>query len=393
MHKKVLLLTSLATALFAFAQPAAAQTDNKPMPRVNPVITSVPSLAITPDARGAAMGHLGVATTADAYAQYWNPAKYPYQAERSGVYFAYVPWLSKITRGVALMNIGGYYRFDTPREQSISASLRYFSTGKITQWDDMLQQVGELSSGELAIDVAYATKLTPTFSVAAAARYIHADPGIKREGVCSGNAFAIDLALYGYKPFLLAGYDTHWTYGVNIKNLGTKIRFGEASRSSFIPTNLGIGTGLDVTFSPLHKVEGAIEINKLLVPTPPSFDMAPSPERDEAFRKYYATSLIAGVFKSFGDAPGGFAEELKEMRYAVGATYSYRQMLFARLGYSYIHPDKGAMQLFTFGGGFRYQAISLDAAYQIATMPNNALDGTFSLSMAIALDQIENLWR
>ncbi len=361
--------------------------------QVNPVITSVPSLAITPDARAAAMGNLGVASSADCYAQYWNPAKYASTMAKSGAYIGYTPWLSKLTDGIALMNIGGFYKLPSGTDQTISASLRYFSTGKMIQWDDMLNKVGQVSASELAFDIAYSRRLSASFSMAAALRYIYADPGIQREGIGKGHAFAMDIAGYMDKPIYLFKQDMRWRAGFNIKNIGTKISFDGGSHKGFIPTNLGLGTGLSMALAPAHALEVNVELNKLLVPTPPMYDPKSSELRDKAFADYYKTSALAGIFKSLGDAPGGFSEEMKEILWNAGMEYAYRQMFFARMGYSYIHPDKGAMQLFGFGAGVRYNGFTVDAAYQIATTPNNALDGTFSITLAVEPEQLKNLWK
>ncbi len=362
-------------------------------PTTAAVVTSVPSLAITPDARGAALGHSGVASSADLFSQYWNPAKYLHTPGRKGFSLGYTPWLNKIADGIALMNVEGYYRFSTTTPQTLSASLHYFTMGKITQWDDRMNQVGQLGANEWALDLAYAQQLTDHYGMSVAARYIHADPGIRREGVGAGSAFAMDVTGFYTRPLNWFKQNWIWNAGFSIKNIGTKISFDGGTHSGFIPANLALGMALKWIAHEEHTLELNLEMNKLLVPTPPIYDATSSAERDKAFADYYKTAAIAGIFKSLADAPGGFKEEWQEIRWSTGLEYSYRNMFYGRAGWSYIHPNKGALLTASIGAGLRYNGLTFDAAYLFATTANNPVDGTMSFSLGVDLEQIHKFFQ
>ena len=350
----------------------------------NPVTAAVPSLQISPDARASGMGDVGVSTTADPYSQYWNPAKFAFIDSKAGLSLGYTPWLSRLVSDIALMHAGGYFRIGNDNTQTIAASLRYFTMGKLTTWDASGRSLGVSHPNEFAIDASYARKLSPNFSLAVALRYIHSDQGSREQGDRPGSAFAADIAGYHQKYITIGGAECLWTKGFNIRNIGTKISFDGGTTSSFIPTNLGLGTGLLYPIDKENMISLNLEANKLLVPTPPTGDA-------EKITDYQKTSAIAGIFKSFGDAPGGFGEELKEIRWSLGAEYNYCDKFFVRAGYSYLHPNKGNLQAFTAGAGFRMSAFRIDASYLISTISDNPLDQTLRFTLAFDMDGIRGL--
>lgn len=354
----------------------------------NPVIAAVPSLQITPDARAAGMGDLGVATTPDPYSQYWNPAKFAYLGSASGLSLGYTPWLSKLVSDIALMHLGGYYKFGADKEQAVGASLRYFTMGKLTTWDASGRSLGESHPNEFALDASYSRKLSQDFSMAVALRYIHSDQGARDQGASAGNAFAADVAGYLHKYVMLGSAESLWTLGFNVRNIGTKISFDSGVTSSFLPTNLSLGTGLLYPLDNYNMLSVNVEANKLLVPTPP-IDRTDLQKLED----YARISSIAGIFKSFGDAPGGFAEELKEIRWSIGAEYNYNDKFFVRAGYSYLHPDKGNLQSFTAGAGFRVKAFRIDASYLMSTIANNPLDQTLRFTLAFDMAGVRELFK
>lgn len=351
----------------------------------SPVLTAVPSLQIAPDARASAMGDQGTSTSPDPYAQYWNPAKFAFIKSSSGLSLGYTPWLSRLVSDIALMHVGGYYKIGGEEgTQTLGASLRYFTLGKLTRWDATGKSLGEAHPNEFAFDVSYARKLSESYSMAVALRYIHSDQGAG-QGQSAGKAFAADIAGYLHKYVPLGGAEALWTLGFNVRNIGTKISFDGGANSSFIPTNLGLGTGLLYPIDETNAISFNVEANKLLVPTPPLAGDA------QKIKSYTSTSSIAGIFKSLGDAPGGFKEELREIRLSLGAEYNYNDKFFVRAGYSYLHPTKGNLQAFTAGAGFRTKAFRIDASYLISTIANNPLDQTLRFTLAFDIESLRTL--
>ncbi|WP_311140373.1 type IX secretion system outer membrane channel protein PorV [Porphyromonas endodontalis] len=362
--------------------------------RFNAVTTSVPSLHISPGARAAGMGDVGVSSTPDVNSQYYNPSKYALLSSKAGVSFTYTPWLAKLVNDIKLMELTGYYKIGSENNQALSASLRFFSLGTIRTFDDLARSLGEAHPNEFALDFGYSLQITSDYSMGVVLRYIRSDQntasstGENR----AGNAFAADIAGYLTKYFVAGDSEPLWTFGFNISNIGTKISYG-GKQSMFIPTNLRVGTGILYPFDDYNALSLNIEANKLLVPTPPIKDPTKPDEYARKIEEYQKTSSIAGIFKSFGDAPGGFKEELQEINLGIGAEYSYNNRFFLRAGYQYQHPNKGNLQYFTAGAGFKMSVFSLDASYLISAVPSNPLDQTLRFSLSFDMDGIRNLLR
>ena len=362
--------------------------------RFNAVTTSVPSLHISPGARAAGMGDVGVSSTPDVNSQYYNPSKYALLSSKAGVSFTYTPWLAKLVNDIKLMELTGYYKIGSENNQALSASLRFFSLGTIRTFDDLARSLGEAHPNEFALDFGYSLQITSDYSMGVVLRYIRSDQntasstGENR----AGNAFAADIAGYLTKYFVAGDSEPLWTFGFNVSNIGTKISYG-GNQSMFIPTNLRIGTGILYPFDDYNALSLNIEANKLLVPTPPIKDPTKPDKYARKIEEYQKTSSIAGIFKSFGDAPGGFKEELQEINLGIGAEYSYNNRFFLRAGYQYQHPNKGNLQYFTAGAGFKMSVFSLDASYLISAVPSNPLDQTLRFSLSFDMDGIRNLLR
>ena len=362
--------------------------------RFNAVTTSVPSLHISPGARAAGMGDVGVSSTPDVNSQYYNPSKYALLSSKAGVSFTYTPWLAKLVNDIKLMELTGYYKIGSENNQALSASLRFFSLGTIRTFDDLARSLGEAHPNEFALDFGYSLQITSDYSMGVVLRYIRSDQntasstGENR----AGNAFAADIAGYLTKYFVAGDSEPLWTFGFNISNIGTKISYG-GNQSMFIPTNLRVGTGILYPFDDYNALSLNIEANKLLVPTPPIKDPTKPDEYARKIEEYQKTSSIAGIFRSFGDAPGGFKEELQEINLGIGAEYSYNNRFFLRAGYQYQHPNKGNLQYFTAGAGFKMSVFSLDASYLISAVPSNPLDQTLRFSLSFDMDGIRNLLR
>lgn len=373
--------------LAAIALPAMAQKENF----FNPVTTSVTSQSIAPDARSAGMGDVGVATDPDVVSQYWNPAKYPFNISRAGVAINYTPWLRQLVSDIDLAYVAGYYRIGD--YSAVSASLRYFSLGEVQMSNDENLTINPY---EMSFDVAYSLMLSENFSLGAAVRWIYSDLTYDfTSDTAPGSAFAADLSCY-YQNYLNIGQrECQLGLGLNISNIGSKISFGGDNNSEFIPTNMRLGASLMVPIDEYNRFTIAADANKLLVPTYPKQNEGESTEayQERVQKDYYDVSSISGIFKSFGDAPGGFKEELQEVQWSVGAEYIYHDKFALRAGYHHESENKGNRKYFTVGAGFKMSVFSLDAGYVIATAKSNPLDQTLRFSLSFDMDGIKDLFR
>ena len=373
--------------LAAIALPAMAQKDKF----FNPVTTSVTSQSIAPDARSAGMGDVGAATDPDVVSQYWNPAKYPFNISRAGVAINYTPWLRQLVSDIDLAYVAGYYRIGD--YSAVSASLRYFSLGEVQMSDNEYLTINPY---EMSFDVAYSLMLSENFSLGAAVRWIYSDLTYDfTSDTAPGSAFAADLSCY-YQNYLNIGQrECQLGLGLNISNIGSKISFGGDNNSEFIPTNMRLGASLMVPIDEYNRFTIAADANKLLVPTYPKQNEGESTEayQERVQKDYYDVSSISGIFKSFGDAPGGFKEELQEIQWSVGAEYIYHDKFALRAGYHHESENKGNRKYFTVGAGFKMSVFSLDAGYVIATAKSNPLDQTLRFSLSFDMDGIKDLFR
>lgn len=374
--------------LTLLALPAAAQKEDF----FNPVNTSVTSQTIAPDARSAGMGDVGVATDPDVVSQYWNPAKYPFTISRAGVALNYTPWLRELVNDMDLAYLAGYYRIGD--YSAVSASLRYFSLGEVflgTSDDAMT-----INPYEMSLDVAYSLMLSETFSIGAAVRWIYSDLTYDyTSDTAPGSAFAADLACYYQNYINLGQRECQLGLGLNISNIGSKISFGGDNNSEFIPTNMRLGASLMIPIDEYNRFTIAADANKLLVPTYPKQEDGESTEdyQERVQKNYYDVSSISGIFKSFGDAPGGLKEELQEVQWSVGGEYVYHDKFALRAGYHHESTNKGNRKYFTVGAGFKMSVFSLDAGYVIATAKSNPLDQTLRFSLSFDMDGLKDLFK
>ena len=365
-----------------------------------PVNTAVPSLSIAPDARGGGMGDNGASTTPDINSQYWNPAKYAFMYSKAGVSLSYTPWLRKLVNDVALANLSGYYKIGDSDLQAVGASLRYFSLGDVPYNPLTGEQTGySVSPYEMAFDVSYSRKLSESFSMAVAMRYIRSDMGTDPadESRVPGNAFAADIAGYLEKYVILGNSECLWSFGFNVSNIGTKISYDGGEHNEFIPTTLRLGTGLLYPIDDYNRIGLYLDLSKYLVPSLPYLQEGYTDEEKAEYDKkkedYNNVSGISGIFKSFGDSPDGFKGELQEVMVSIGAEYSYNEQFFLRGGYFYENANKGNRQYFSVGAGFRMSVFQLDAAYLVSTIQSNPLDQTLRFTLSFDMDGIKNLFR
>lgn len=383
----------LAACLFSGIVLTVSAQDKQNM--FNPVNTSVTSQTIAPDARAAGMGDAGVATDPDVVSQYWNPAKYPFTISRAGISLNYTPWLRQLVSDMDLAYLAGYYRIGD--YSAVSASLRYFSLGEVyTSMGESDDNSMTINPYEMSFDVAYSLMLSEKFSIAAAVRWIYSDLTYDyTEDTSPGSAFAADIAAYYQDYFTIGQRECQIGLGLNISNIGSKISFGGDDNSEFIPTNLRLGAALMVPVDEYNRFTITADANKLLVPTYPKQNEGESTEdyMERVQRDYYDVSSISGIFKSFGDAPGGFKEELQEIYWSVGGEYVYHDQFALRAGYHHESENKGNRKYFTVGAGFKMSVFSLDAAYVIATAKSNPLDQTLRFTLSFDMDGIKDLFR
>ena len=390
MKNKIIL--SALTALVSLPTLAQEKQD-----MFNPEKNSVTSQSIAPDARAGGMGDIGAATDPDVASQYWNPAKYPFTISRAGVALNYTPWLRQLVSDIDLAYLVGYYRIGD--YSAVSGSLRYFSLGEVFYGGS---ETGDsqmtLSPYEMSIDVAYSIMLSEKFSIAAGVRWIYSDLTYDYSDTSSpGSAFAVDLSAY-YQNYVNIGQrECQLGLGLNLSNIGSKINFGGTDRSEFLPANLRLGASLMIPVDEYNRFSISADANKPLVPTYPS-KVDKNGNEVENYeelldKEYYDVSPISGIFKSFHDAPGGFKEELEEIRWSVGAEYVYNDKFSLRAGYHHESENKGNRKYFTVGAGFKMNVFSLDAGYVIATAKSNPLDQTLRFTLSFDMDGLKDLFK
>ena len=349
------------------------------------ITTGVPFLLITPDARSAGMGELGVATSADVYSQQWNPAKYVFAERSQGLGVSYTPYLSKLVDDIFLANIT-YFTKNTERS-AWGASLKYFSLGDI-QFNDLVAntiiQQGIERPNELTLDVSYGLKLNEKFSLAVAGRFIRSDLKLSTDlDATPANTLGVDIAgFYRGDVFDLGENKGRMRYGMNISNIGPRLKYDEGGQKNFIPTNLRIGTGLDLVLDTNNALNFNLELNKLLVPSPVAIiengDIVGYQQPDITFLK--------GIFESFNDAPDGFSEELKEITWATGVEYVFQDSFALRTGYFNESLEKGSRRFLTIGAGFRLDFATIDISYLFSTSRiRNPLENTLRFSLTFNL--------
>jgi hypothetical protein len=346
----------------------------------NPITTAAPFLLIAPDARAGGMGDIGVATSPDANSQHWNASKFAFMRSQFSVGVIYTPWLRELTNDVFL---GGFSFANKIDDRSAwAASLKYFNLGEIQLTDINGLPEGTEKLNEFSVDGSYSLKLNETYSMGVTLRYIRSDLGIESANstIEAVNTFAVDISGYFQSEEQNYGnFNGVWRGGFNISNIGPKVSYSDDGQDNFIPTNLKIGGGFDFVLDDYNKIGVNLEFNKLLVPTPSvslNDDGEPPFVQDDV-------SFFSGIFSSFGDAPDGFSEELKEFTWALGAEYMYDNSFAVRAGYFNESDFKGARKYFTLGSGFKFKSTRLDISYLFnASDINNPLENTLRFSLS-----------
>jgi hypothetical protein len=370
--KKYILIFSL-TVLVAFSKSNAQEIPN-------PITTAAPFLLIAPDARGGGMGDIGIATSPDANSQHWNASKYAFMSSQFSISVIYTPWLRELTNDVFL---GGFSFANRIDERSAwAASLKYFNLGEIDLTDINGAPEGTEKLNEFSVDGSYSLKLSETYAMGVTLRYIRSDLGIESANstITAVNTFAVDVSgFFQSDETNYGGFNGIWRGGFNVSNIGPKVSYSDDGNDNFIPTNLKIGGGFDFILDKVNKVSLNVEFNKLLVPTP-SVSL-----NDDGEPPFFQEDVgfFSGIFKSFGDAPGGFSEELKEITWAFGVEYVYENSFAIRAGYFNESDLKGARKYVTLGSGFKFKSTRLDISYLFNSSDiNNPLENTLRFSLS-----------
>jgi hypothetical protein len=340
----------------------------------------VPFLNISPDSRSGAMGEAGVALSPDVNASFWNPSKLAFIESNDALSLSYSPWLRHLVPDISLSYLSYAHKIDD--RNTLGASLRYFNYGSLQLTDDNINDQGTYTPNEFSFDVSYARKFGDNFSLGLTARYIHsnvssvsfATPGSSQTGR-AGNAFAADVSMFYKAPY---GDDNLFAFGANISNIGSKISYSDNGPKYFLPANLKLGVANTWNLDESNQITLAFDVNKLLTPTPPIRDadgVIISGKNDDV-------SVPAGIFQSFGDAPGGFKEELKEYSLSPGAEYWYNNQFAIRAGYLYENPNKSDRRYVTLGFGVKYDVFQFDFSYLAASQQNSPLANTLRFTLS-----------
>lgn len=353
------------------------------------ITTAVPFLNIAADARAAGLGDMGVATSTDAYSQQWNPAKFAFAERKMGISLGYTPYLSNTVSGIGLLSASFFNKIDN--QSAFALSLRYFTLGEI-ELRQSFDDIGTIvKPNELAFDGSYSLKLSRTFSMSVAGRYIRSNLKFQTEANIDskpGSTFAVDIAgFYRSREIAYNSFDGRWRGGFNLSNLGGKIAYDENGQDNFIPTNLRLGGGFDFILDQDNVLGFTTEFNKLLVPTPKDLDGDGDLDADDN-DLYQNIGFLSGVFESFGDAPDGFSEELKEITWALGAEYTYQDAFMFRTGYFNESDVKGFRKYFTLGAGFKFKSAQIDLSYLFSTSKvTNPVENTLRFSLTFNLGE------
>ncbi len=409
--KKIILLILVVFSYQLNAQTTLTQVT--PNPNDSRVITTgVPFLLIASDARAASMGDMGVATSVDAYSQYWNPSKYVFSETKSGFGLSYTPYLSKLVNDISLGNLTYFNRIN--ERSAFAVSLRYFSLGEIEIIQDEFSQALIEKPNEMTMDISYSLRLADQFSMGVALRYLRSDLRIQAvdETAKAASSFAVDLsAYYQGEEQNFGDIDGRIRAGAIIQNLGPKIKYDESGSETFLPTNLRLGGGFDFLLDQYNTVSVTAEVTKMLVPTPPLYgtftDFIDNNENgifdegdEQSGQPYQAiidgkpndVDFMSGIFQSFSDAPGGFSEELKEFTWALGAEYMYDDSFALRAGYFNESEEKGARKFLALGAGFKFSGTKVDLSYLFsASKVPSPLENTLRFSLTFDFGSNEYL--
>jgi len=360
-------------------------TGRDSLPRV--ITTAVPFLQITPDARAGGMGDVGAATSPDGNSVYWNPGKLAFLEKEVGFSLSYTPWLGQIIDDMSINYLSGYYKIT--REQAVAFEMRYFDLGNITFTNAAGNTEGDFNPREFAFGATYSRMLVEnTLGIGLTGRYIHSNltgnvfgGNSINNDARAGNSVSADVGVFYNKDIVMSGTSTNLAFAAVISNIGAKVTYSSNENREFIPTNFRLGSAFTTDFDPYNSLTFAIDLNKLMVPTPPIYGTDENGDRVIVAGKDPDRSLLNGMFGSFGDAPDGFSEEIAEVMVSAGAEYWYNDTFSLRGGYFHEAASKGDRKFMTLGLGFRYQVFGIDFAYLVPFEKQHPLAETLRFSL------------
>jgi hypothetical protein len=387
MNFRISILTAACTLALSYAQAQVNVAGQDTSRRV--ITTAVPFLTIAPDARAAAMGDVGVATSADANSMYWNIAKLAFIENDMGFSLSYSRWLAKIIDDMSIANLSGYFKIN--KEQTVGLAMSYFDLGQIqfTDWDG--NDLQDFRPREFALAGSYSRLLSDEMSVGVTLKYIHSNLTgnvyTSTNDSQAGVSLAADVGWYWNKDIMAFGKNSNIALGATITNIGAKLTYSNDEQNEFIPTNLRLGSAWKLEVDPFNSFTFALDFNKLMVPTPPVYEYDETGQITGIARgKDPDRALLSGMFGSFTDAPDGFSEELQEVMIATGIEYWYKDIFAARGGYFHEHTNKGNRKYFTLGLGMRYNVFGIDFAYLVPTQNEHPLAETLRFSLLFNFD-------
>ena len=391
------ILTPFLAGIILMTSSAKAQDDERNYSQfLNTITTSVPFLIIGPDSRAGAMGDVGAATMPDANSGYWNTAKSAFLEQEQALTISYIPWLRSLVNDIYMAQAG--YTWKPNERLSLNHGIRYFSLGQIQFRGEDANLLQTVEPSELAVDLAgIGYKFNERFSGGFAVRYIFsnltAGNPVGGSDTKPGHAVAVDLNGFYKKPIKLGDKEADYLFGFNIQNIGNKISYSESADRDFIPMNLKLGTGINITLDEFNDFGLYMDVNKLLVPTPPSYSTEKDANGDLIIEagKDPNVSTAQGIIQSFYDAPGGFQEEFNEINWSVGAEYWYDQQFALRMGYFYENPNKGNRNHITMGFGLKYNIFNLDFSYLVPLTQRNPLENTLRFTMTFDFADIKKI--
>ena len=398
MKNKIIIAISLLITLpnLLWAQDEATE---ETIQAFTPITTGVSFLTVAPDARGGGLGDVGAATTPDADAQYWNPAKYAFISAEGGASVSYVPWLRKLVSDIDLISASGYYKIKDV--QTVAASFRFFSLGNVLIQKEPGDNGLNIKPYDLAVDVSYSRMLTKNFSMGVALRFIWSDltGGYSADGeyVTPGWSIAADISGYYGQKVPFAWGTGYGAFGFNISNIGKKVEYGDYRSAAFLPTNLRLGGSFTMPIDQYNHISLNVDLNKLLVPSRPIYnsDIETEEEYQARLDEYYNMDPITGIGRSFVDMPDGtpydFVQQLNKVNFSLGLEYDYNEQFFGRVGYFNESKQMGNRKYVTFGAGFKLNVFALDVAYVLSVTKNNPLDQTLRFTLGFNMNGIKVL--
>jgi hypothetical protein len=414
MKKSLFTFLITISSAYVFAQPTGGSGVTDDQLQLNTITTALPFMSITPDSRAGGMGDAGTALSPSSSSVYWNTSILSFSEQTSEISLSYTPWLRQLTNDIHLSYLSGFYKIN--ETHTIGAALRYFSLGEITFTDASGNVIRDDKPSEFELTGAYAFKLSNRFSVGINGKFAYSNltGGLTVGGVNTkaGVVGAADLSFTYYNDDAKIGsLDGVYTFATTFNNIGNKVAYSDLSERDFIPMNLKIGNSFLANFDAYNKVTFSLDLQRLLVPTPPLYDVIDG-EYTMLAGMNPNVGVINGMIQSFYDAPGAvatdengdyiqdadgnyevvkgtrFKEELSEINIAFGMEWWYNDVFAVRTGVFYESPNKGNRQFLNLGASLKYNMFAIDFSYLASLNGRQSpLANTLRFTVRLDLDQ------